>query len=150
MLILSVNKKYKGGFMKTLEAFQKAAEGKVVRNIKTGHEIECDSADHLKGKNKYFDFNFMNLNDHWEVVEKKILYNIRVYDSTRTLIESYNSNIEKSKIKDYVDKVFEFYFGSRYKNLEPKYIYGENCPYMRPIAFENGNVVAEPIKTNKN
>jgi hypothetical protein len=133
--------------MKTLEAFLKATEGKVVRNIKYDYEIECVEGKYLKGKNKYFDFNFMNLDDEWEVVEKKKLYNIRVYDSTEALIESFIDEIEESKVKDYIHKVFKLHFDSE---IEKTIIYSNSCPEGCPIPRYKGNVIAQLIKTNNN
>jgi hypothetical protein len=120
--------------LKTLEAFQKAHEGQTIRNIKYGYEIKCIEGKYLKGTNKYFDFNFMNLNDEWEIVEKKKFYNIRIYDKNDTLIKSYNEEIQESRVKEYIDKVLESYFG--YKEYDTTYI--------------QGKVVAEPIKTTSN
>lgn len=135
--------------MKTLEALQKASEGKIVRSIKTGHEIECDNVKHLKGKNEYFDFNFMNLDDDWEVVEKKIIYNIRVYNQNDELIQSFNDEIEESKVKDYVDKVLVC-FGSPYKDMF--YFKGgsDYNPCICSISPYKSKVIVEPIKITSN
>ncbi len=135
--------------MKTLEAFQKAKEGNVIRNMKFECEIECTLDNRfLECKKGNYDFNYMNLDDDWEVVEKKKSYNIRVYDKNDALINSYNDEVEESKIKTYVERVLESYFG--YQEYKETYIHGGNNFYFYPIIPNKGKVMAEPIKTNKN